>query len=79
MQLDAALERVVNIFWLLRRGTPSDRGIPLTLKDVMELDPALVRLLLACDGAFLESMAEQSEEGRKSRTAAEVGSAARRR
>jgi hypothetical protein len=64
--LDPFLVRVLDMFWILRRGTPSERGIPITLADLRELDPTLLELLLEADSAFLEEAAKQNEARSKS-------------
>jgi hypothetical protein len=53
---------VLEVYWMLRRGTPSDRGIPITLRDLQEYDSLLIRLLSVGDAAFLEEAAKGRDE-----------------
>jgi hypothetical protein len=60
--MDAHLNSVLDLFWLLRRGTPSDQGIPITLRDLNDYDPVLLDLLVRLDAEYLSKMGEEREK-----------------
>lgn len=62
VELDASESNIYSLYWLLRRGTPSDRGIPITLRDLHDYDPLLLDLLMVADSTFMEELAEAREE-----------------
>jgi hypothetical protein len=59
--LDRTHAVVLEVYWMLRRGTPSGQGIQITLRDLQDYDPLLLKLITAGDGAFLEEVSKERD------------------